>query len=95
MKKSFVFSFSIALILLLAGYFTEYTRVIGSVSFGLAIIFLAIGSLAGNTFVGGSDLQPNLATESKEDRVVKKRVLFKTVIIAIPLFIIGAILLSI
>lgn len=95
MKKPFVFSFSFSLILLLAGYFTEYTRVIGSIAFGLAIIFLAIGSLAGNVFVSGSDMRANLATESKEDRVVRQRVLYKTGIIAVPLFIVGAILLSI
>ncbi|WP_430787959.1 DUF5316 family protein [Virgibacillus flavescens] len=95
MKKSFVFSFSFALILLLAGLFTEYTRVIGSISFGIAIIFLAIGSLAGNVFVSGSDMRANLATESKEDRAGRQRILFKSGIIAVPLIIVGIILLSI
>ncbi|WP_404451602.1 DUF5316 domain-containing protein [Virgibacillus necropolis] len=95
MKKSFVYSFSFAAILFLAGYFTEYTRFIGSISLGIAIIFLVIGSLVSGAFVDGDQMRANLATESKEDRQMRHRVLFNSGIAAVPLFIAGGILLSI
>lgn len=81
--------------MLIAGSFTDYTKTIGAVSLGLAIVFIGIGSIAGNVFVDGNQTRANLATESSDDRQRRSRLLLHTGVISVPLFIAGGILLSI
>lgn len=95
MKKSFAFGFGLALIFFIVGFFTDYTREVGSISLGIAIVFIAIGGFVSGSFVSGNQIRANYHTESKEDRQKDRRVLFNSAIIAVPLFVVGGILLTI
>lgn len=94
MKKSFLIGISLAAIFFIVGLFTDYTREAGSISLGIAIIFIAIGGFVSGAFVSGDQIRANYNTESKEDRQRNRRVLFNSAIIALPLFLAGVILLS-
>lgn len=95
MKKSFLFGICLAAIFFIVGFFTDYTREVGSISLGIAIIFIAIGGFVSGAFVSGNQIRANYHMETKEDRQKDRRVLFNSAIIAVPLFISGGILLSI
>lgn len=94
MKKSFLFGISFAVVLFIVGFFTDYAREVGSISLGIAIILIAIGGFVSGAFISGDQIRANYNTEPEKDRLSKRRVLFNSAIIAVPLFIVGTILLS-
>lgn len=95
MKKSFIVGFGLALVFFIVGFLTAYTREIGLISVGIALVFVAIGGLVSGAFVSGDQNRLNYHLETKEDRQKNRRVLYNSAIIAVPLFIAGGILLSI
>ena len=95
MKKIFVFSITFAAILLVIGYFTAYTQIIGTIALVIALLFIGIGGVVTNNFADADQMRLHEAIESKDDRKTNHRILFISAIIGTPFFIVGVILLAI